>query len=59
MTAVYDCSNDTDTSLQKSSKDSLDNEKKDLDAIDDTIKSIVNHFLYQANSLVDEAQTCE
>ena len=59
MTAVYDCSNDTDTSLQKSSKDSLDNEKKDVDAIDDTIKPIVNHFLYQANSLVDEARTCE
>ena len=56
MSTVYDCSNDTDSSLHKSSEDSRDNDEKDLDSIDFNIKSIVNQFLYKANILVNETQ---
>ena len=56
MSTVYDCSNDTDNSLHKSSKDSQDNDEKYRDSIDVNIKSIVNHFFHQAIILVNETQ---
>ena len=56
---MYDCSDDNESSFQKSSKESSEDDKKDHDVIDVAIKSVIDQFLQHANSLLAETQKCE